>query len=332
VTRQRLKPLDADSQELCLIPVRVSSQLRERALKLSIDVPSFSKATAIVNDYAGANLFSEDGLWRLVQGEAIDLDEKQLQEIEQSAILPEPTYTAPNIYDEDARELVVMTDAIGVKAQKPTRERSGQPKKTKEAKRHDTDVIVLPRPDGTKHFLCDGITGRWSLVDAARAFLRTMWPGENHPITALTDGATCIRAFLLAVFGPAIFIILDWYHLEKRVYQQLSMTAHSSSERKLWEKKVLGCLWHGHVQEAVGFLKAIEPRNVKAREDLVGYLEKHRAEIIDYERRQKTGKPIGSGRMEKAVDQVIGMRQKKKGMSWSAKGSEAGAVLTHGSN
>jgi len=59
----------------------------------------------------------------------------------------------------------------------------------------------------------------------------------------------------------------------------------------------------------------------------VGYLQKHESEIIDYGRRQATGKPIGSGRMEKGVDQVIGMRQKKKGMSWSQIGSRALALL-----
>lgn len=34
---------------------------------------------------------------------------------------------------------------------------------------------------------------------------------------------------------------------------------------------------------------------------------------IDYERRSKADKPIGSGRMEKAVDQAVRMRQKRKG-------------------
>jgi hypothetical protein len=40
---------------------------------------------------------------------------------------------------------------------------------------------------------------------------------------------------------------------------------------------------------------------------------KHQAEIIDYQRRQQVGKLIGSGRLEKAVDQVIGHRRKRKG-------------------
>jgi hypothetical protein len=61
--------------------------------------------------------------------------------------------------------------------------------------------------------------------------------------------------------------------------------------------------------------------------ELVSYLEKHACEIIDYERRAKAEKVIGSGRMEKAVDRAVGMGQKKKGMSWSETGSHALALL-----
>jgi hypothetical protein len=68
-------------------------------------------------------------------------------------------------------------------------------------------------------------------------------------------------------------------------------------------------------------------RNVDKHQELIGYLEKHQAEIIDYKRRQATGKTIGSGRMEKAVDQVIGHRQKRQGMSWRPEGSRALALL-----
>jgi hypothetical protein len=74
-------------------------------------------------------------------------------------------------------------------------------------------------------------------------------------------------------------------------------------------------------------LATLTPRNAKALADLVGYLKKHTAKIIDYGRRQATGKPIGFGRMEKAVDLVIGIRQKKKAMSWSQMGSRALALL-----
>jgi hypothetical protein len=54
---------------------------------------------------------------------------------------------------------------------------------------------------------------------------------------------------------------------------------------------------------------------------------KHQGAIVDDERRQQAGNPSGSGRMEKGVDQVMGSRQKKKGMSWSQTGSKALAIF-----
>ncbi|MDZ7621385.1 MAG: hypothetical protein U5O69_02805 [Candidatus Competibacteraceae bacterium] len=41
----------------------------------------------------------------------------------------------------------------------------------------------------------------------------------------------------------------------------------------------------------------------------------------------ESGKTIGSGRIEKGCDQVIGHRQKKKGMSWSKMGSSSLGIL-----
>lgn len=60
---------------------------------------------------------------------------------------------------------------------------------------------------------------------------------------------------------------------------------------------------------------------------MITYLTKHKTEIINYQVRQQAGKPIGSGRMEKGVEQVIGRRQKGKGMSWIDVGSEALGLL-----
>lgn len=60
---------------------------------------------------------------------------------------------------------------------------------------------------------------------------------------------------------------------------------------------------------------------------MIGYLQKHQSEIINYEKRAAVGKTIGSGRVEKGVDLVVGHRQKKKGMSWRPTGSLALAIL-----
>jgi hypothetical protein len=105
------------------------------------------------------------------------------------------------------------------------------------------------------------------------------------------------------------------------------MMTHSKTERQGWERMVLGCLWRGQVTEALSFVRDLPVRNEKKQSELVGYLDKHAGEIIDDERRRAAGKWVGSEGMEKAVDQVIGMRQKQKGMSWSKQGSQTLAAL-----
>jgi hypothetical protein len=258
------------------------------------------------------------------------LDAKLTALVQDSQETPFPTLCdTVDLYDPAAEEVLVMTDAIGVKAQKPTRDQPGTPKTAQDAKRHDTDVLLLQRRTEDFLYLAGSVDQTVSLPAVTDAHLRREWGHRDTPlpVVALTDGARSIRADLTSVFGSQVTVILDWYHLEKRVYQHLSQCAHAKTEREAWEHTLLGFLWQGQVTDALGFVEGLSVRTPNARTELVGYLEKHASEIIDYGRRKESGKPIGSGRMEKAVDQVIGMRQKKKGMSWTAKGSRALAAL-----
>jgi hypothetical protein len=222
-----------------------------------------------------------------------------------------------------------MTDAIGVKAQRPTRQSATLPRPEKPLKRISTDLMLIEGRDGSFHHLCAGPDGSASLREKADTYLKSEW-GANPkplPVVAITDGARSIRSLLEGLFGPSVTVILDWYHLAKKVYELLSMVAHGSSEREQLQEQVLASLWHGRVSEALRTLSSVEARKPEALESLVTYLEKHAQEIIDYQRRTKAGKTVGSGRMEKAVDQAVGMRQKKKGMSWSKTGSRSLATL-----
>jgi len=288
----------------------------------------------LLHDICGCSLLSEDSIWRLVEQEAKYQDEKQAESIcwvqqQSQESLPSPEFVAvTDIYEGQVPEFVTLTDGICVSSQKPTREKTGEEKRQKEAKRHETDVFVLPRRDGGEQFFCDGVSQKWSCVSAVSAFVREEWSGEQLNVIAITDGARKIRSDLSTLFGSGVRVILDWYHLAKRVTENLSMVAHSMTEREEWERQILGFLWAGKVQEAVEFLSCVKARREKAKTDLLGYLQKHASEIIDYGRRQKAGKAIGSGRMEKAVDQVIGIRQKNRGMSWTKAGSRALALLT----
>lgn len=291
---------------------------------------SFHEVAGLVERLCGTCLACEQTLWNWAERTVAILDAQLVTQVQSAQALPSPKIVENlPLYDREAEEVLVLTDAIGVKAQKPKRDKPGEPTTGKEAKRHDTDVLLLQKQSGDFVYLMGSVNQTVSLVEVAEANLRLEW-GQREtplPVVALSDGARSIRLDLISLFGEGVTIVLDWYHLEKRVYQNLSMMAHSRTERESWEKSVLAYLWHGQVQEAISFLSVLSARNGQALSDLMGYLEKHSSEIIDYERRSATGKVIGSGRMEKAVDQVIGMRQKKKGMSWSRKGSQTLASL-----
>ena len=318
---------DASGQEADWLPAWQSGPWQALSRWL-VNRLSFDDCTHLRRQFQGEQATSADALWRFVKQQALTEDQNIASQIAASKDLAFPTCEAvADVYAREGKEFVVFTDGIGVKAQKPTRQKVGQARIEKKEKRHETDVVQLPRPDSSYEWLCEGVSGHWSLVEAARAFLCRTWSGACLSVVAITDGARCIREDLHALFGEGVCILLDWYHLSKRVYQNLSMAAPSKSERKRWEQTLLAHLWRGRVAEALAFLASVTPRNKEALADLVGYLSRHESEIIDYERRQQAGRTIGSGQAEKAVDLVIGMRQKDRGMSWTKAGSRALALL-----
>jgi hypothetical protein len=108
----------------------------------------------------------------------------------------------------------------------------------------------------------------------------------------------------------------------------MSMIATNKLEKSNHLKFLLSQLWLGRTDIALEYLHTqVTVRNQDKWSELIGYLEKHQSEIINYNQRRRAGKTIGSGRMEKGVDLTVGRRQKKKGMSWSPLSSRALSLL-----
>lgn len=106
------------------------------------------------------------------------------------------------------------------------------------------------------------------------------------------------------------------------------MIAINKLEKTKHLKFLFSQLWQGKTTTVLEYLKyQVASRNQDKWQELIGYLEKHQHEIINYKRRSQVGKPIGSGRAEKGVDLTVGQRQKNKGMSWSRLGSRALSLL-----
>ena len=106
------------------------------------------------------------------------------------------------------------------------------------------------------------------------------------------------------------------------------MIATNKIEKSKYLKVLLSQLWLGKTATALEYLRNhVAVKNQDKWQELINYLEKHQAEIINYNRRSRAGKTIGSGQVEKGVDLTVGSRQKHRGMSWSTKGSKALCLL-----
>ncbi len=308
---------------------------------------SYEELQGLMVRMTGAAVLSHQGSWDLVQQNVQALSDQRSEEFRpltetERASVKISLSNEIDLYHKTSDEILLFDDGILVKAQKEKREKPVlEPVEVpvaagaKQARVNVlSDVVLLQiaahqfeyvfppiHPDGTFRIALEAVVlqriyhhyGTWT---------------KPLPLVVISDGASVIRKRLERLFGGSVCIILDWYHLSKKVRDLMSMIAQNKSDKATHIKALLPLLWHGKTGEAITYLRTqIHVRNPTKHQELLTYLEKHQAEIIDYQRRQQAGKSIGSGRMEKAVDQVIGHRQKRKGMSWRPAGSRALALL-----
>lgn len=310
----------------------VSQRLAEFSAYYS-DRLSYSAVAELLQRLSGEALLSDQMIQQLVVEKAVAVSQGWRQEVDAGARVLPPVVRQVDVYDAESEEILVLSDAIQVKQQKPKRD--GKPRVPDPAARVrvNTDVwMVQQRADGFAVVLAGiNVAGAEvvSAVERVKGELARCYRGlAALPIVAISDGARKIRCELEKLFAGAVTVILDWYHLEKKVWELLSMVCRQKAEKELHVSEVLRRLWRGQAAAASAYVAAeVNSRNEVKKQALVSYLDKHAAEIIDYERRQQAGKVIGSGRMEKGVDQVIGWWQKHKGMSWSVVGSQALGIL-----
>jgi Uncharacterised protein family (UPF0236) len=169
--------------------------------------------------------------------------------------------------------------------------------------------------------------GLWLQVSALLLELGVL-KGERR-LLVLGDGAAWIRAWFEGLGISPKAMILCWWHLRKRCYEQMSSAGGPKDRRGAFEKDLLGQLWEGKVNAAIELLKgALEwVRNPRAVEELIAYLERRRAYIPDYRQRKRAGLWIASTRVEKSNDWEVSGRCKHRGMSWSPQGVLALAAL-----
>ena len=294
----------------------------------------------------GKQLLSDQKIWQIVSDKALIVSQA-LQKNVRATLAQAPSEvirvnSKVDIYNSQSEETLLFDDGIQVKSQKAERQpkaRSIEAKKDQSTPKAKTpvvltDVVMLQKSTGAFVYITAPMNAEGedllSLATVVRAKVVQEYSDETRPlnIVAITDGARVIRQRLLAIFGVAVTVILDWYHLCKKIRQLMSMIAMNKAEKTRHLKFLIPQLWLGLVDNALEYLRTqVTVRNQEKWSELVGYLEKHDSEIINYNRRRLAGKTIGSGRMEKGVDLTVGRRQKKKAMSWRPLGSKALSLL-----
>ena len=245
----------------------------------------------------------------------------QQAHIDKYAPLPPPLLAETNLYDATASELCWMEDGISVAKQKGKRDSVAKIGK----ERTITDAIRFANPAGDFIYLV--AAEKVSLSQLATAHLKEHYSGQTLSVVVISDGARTITNRCGQIFGQDYQPILDWYHLEKKMKELMSMIAQNKEQKISYLQEMLPLLWQGNAAEVVEILLRLQARHVSKQQELVAYLRRNQPAIINYEKRKAAGKPIGSGAMEKAVDLLVARRQKQKVMSWSTVGSNVLAVV-----
>lgn len=234
-----------------------------------------------------------------------------------------------DIYDIKSKEVIYFDDGVGVKRQKEHRCKEGD-LGSKSTPTIQTDVVLINNTNDEYEYLTSaepplcGLT----LEDKINITLSKNYDNKDLPLVAITDGAQSIRCRLRRLFGKDVMIILDWYHLTEKIRQYSSRLGLSKAIKESHITEMLNYLWNGQATNALIYSDVmIETKNVVILEELQQYILKHHGEICNYGYRKVIGKVIGSGKGEKANDQLVAHRQKKKGQSWSQKGSGALTIL-----
>lgn len=244
----------------------------------------------------------------------------------------------PVPYEEPTQCVNLAVDDVGVKRQKATRlkesdvdgslEVENVEGEDEEKKRVHTTVAHVETENGV--YVLSGL-GVMGLLKQVLSFLLAnaltgrslivFVDGQRSLYTALSKILSCWRSWQ---------VILDWYHLEKRCRENLSMAMNGRQIRNEVLEKLLALLWDGRIESAIAYLGNLPSKQIKNRKELqklIGYLERQRPHIPCYSVRKKLCLRNSSNRGEKENDLVVAQRQKHNGMSWSPSGSIALATL-----
>jgi len=234
----------------------------------------------------------------------------------------------PVCYEDPEKTVNISIDDVNVKKQEETRTRKDNSEERRRKYVHNTVVHI---GKGQKSYTLNG-HGMKTVLSYLIAFLFNSGLTGNR-FQFFTDGHTTLNKTIINSFRwyKDLGIILDWYHLEKKCKEQLSMALKGRKIRNQVLEQLMPILWHGITDKGIVLLKKIDSTLIKdesKRDKLIEYLKRNKPYIPCYAIRKELGLRNSSNIGEKMNDLVVSNRQKHNGMSWSKEGSIALASIT----
>lgn len=224
----------------------------------------------------------------------------------------------------------ISIDDVCCKKQKASGRKKGSPPKEKREMVYNTVAHIQNKE--LEIYTLNTSTISQMMIMVLAFLLSNGLMSRPGSLVFFTDGARDLRSAIQDRFRFLPFkIILDWFHLEKKCKDLLSMAIKGKQVKNQILTEVLAWLWLGKVERAVNVLSDLKEETIKnpiERDNLIKYLQRNQACIPCYVLRKKLGLRISSNPVEKANDLLVSNRQKHNGMSWSADGSTSLATLT----
>jgi hypothetical protein len=231
-----------------------------------------------------------------------------------------------NVSDFESPEhsIDIAVDDVGVKRQSKTRP------STETGKRKYVYQTVMHVSQQGRSFILNASNQMCAAVLLLGFLLHNglLW---GKQLVFYVDGELSLYTTMKKIFDfLPIKFILDWYHVDKKLKERLSMGMKGYKLRNAFLEDLRPHLWAGDVNGAISLLKALPENHIKNIEQiskLIDYLKRNQNYIPCYAVRAKLGLCNSSNRGEKANDLAVSSRQKHNGMSWSKDGSQGLASI-----
>src|SRR3989475_10076648 len=200
---------------------------------------SYDEVAGLLERVTGQPLLSDQTIQHLVVAKAVEVSQQWQSESQADTAAPLWPAVTPQVdwYDPQSEEVLLLTDAIQVKQQKASRgQGADKPTLERETKRVHTEVWLVAQPTGGFTSLTAGIDARGQEVVSGTERVRWQFQQDYAgrsaplPVVAITDGARTIRRQLAELFRQPAPLILDWYQLDKKVGELMSMVARNKQE------------------------------------------------------------------------------------------------------